>query len=85
MRPWGECKDSLSVRSGPTILQADGCMSNPALNVLTKRNKACAWLATSDLENRQLVLNDAPDCETAQELNQPLDFDLVALPRDCFL
>ena len=39
----------------------------------------------SNLETMQLVLIDALDYETKQKLNQPLDFEQVALPRVCFL
>ena len=33
----------------------------------------------------QLVLIDTLDYETKPKLNQPLDFEQVAMPRDCFL
>ena len=42
-------------------------------------------LLQSGLETMQLVLIDAPDYETELKLNQPLDFEQVALPRVCFL
>ena len=42
-------------------------------------------LLQSGLETMQLVLIDTLDYETKLKLNQPLDFEQVALPRVCFL
>ena len=39
----------------------------------------------SNLETMQLFLIDSLDYETKQKLNQPLDFEQVALPRVCLL